>query len=159
MLYMSQIAKVDVQHFESDGRSSPACTIELKWTGRGKPKCLSHKVNIIGAKKPNNYFYMRYSPQECESLCLYYALCICILAPACLILLATATAIAKPLSGTRATFVPKSPFGRYMYTCGNAWVNVCVASVSWGSSCLCESAQCAYVNACVLGFIQIPHPH
>ena len=70
----SQITKVDVQQFKCD-RAPPACTIELEWIGRGKPKRLSYKVNIIGAKKPNNFFYMRYSLQESESLCPYTLCC------------------------------------------------------------------------------------
>ena len=72
-LTLSQIAKVDIQQFKS-GRTVPACTIELEWTGSGEPKRLSHKVNIIGAKKPDNYFYMRYSPQECVCMCV----CVCV---------------------------------------------------------------------------------
>ena len=70
MLIFSQIAKVDIKEFKR-GRTLPVCTIELEWIGSGEPKRLSHKVNIIGAQKPNNYFYMRYSPQECEFVHVY----------------------------------------------------------------------------------------
>ena len=77
MLILSQIAKVDIREFKRGG-TFPACTIELGWIGSGEPKRLFHKVNIIGAKKPNNYFYMRYSPQECEFMCAYnVCACLC----------------------------------------------------------------------------------
>ena len=33
-------------------------------------------MNIIGAQKPNNYFYMRYSPQECEFNLCVHTLCV-----------------------------------------------------------------------------------
>ena len=72
MLLLSQIAKDDIKNFKS-GRTLPACTIQVEWIGSGEPKQLCHKVNIIGAQKPNNYFYMRYSPQECEFVCAYIA--------------------------------------------------------------------------------------
>ena len=119
-----QITKAVVQNFQSG--TPPACTIELKWTGRGKLKCLSHKVEIIGARKPNNYFYMRYSPQECKSLCLYI-LCVVHMHPRTCIshLLSTATAIAKPLPETRATLVPKIQLGRYMYLWQIFGINLC----------------------------------
>ena len=52
------------------------CTIELEWIGSGEPKRLSHKVSIIGVQKPDNYFYIRYSPQECEFVH-QYILCVC----------------------------------------------------------------------------------
>ena len=78
MLIFSQIAKVDIREFKR-GRIFPTCTIELEWTGSGEIKRLSHKVNIIGAKKPDNYFYMRYSPQECEFVRVYNVyVCVCV---------------------------------------------------------------------------------
>ena len=48
---------------------APACTIELKWIGDGAPQQLSHLVNIIGAKKPADFFHIRYSPPAVGELC------------------------------------------------------------------------------------------
>ena len=48
---------------------APACTIELEWTRDGEPQQLSHQVNIIGAKKPANFFHIRYSPPAVGELC------------------------------------------------------------------------------------------
>ena len=56
-----QIARVDIVEFKC-GRNVPACTVELEWTGSGKPKPLSHQVKISGAKKPT-HFTLRYYPQ------------------------------------------------------------------------------------------------
>ena len=48
---------------------APACTVELKWIGDGEPQQLSHQVNIIGAKKPADFFHIRYSPPAVGELC------------------------------------------------------------------------------------------
>ena len=47
----------------------PACTIELGWTRDGEPQQLSHLVKIKGAKKPLNFFHIRYSPPAFGELC------------------------------------------------------------------------------------------
>ena len=83
VVILSQIAKVDIQQFKS-GRTLPACTIELEWTGGDEPKRLSHKVKIIGAQEPDNYFYMRYSPQECECVCVHECVCVCVCVFVCM---------------------------------------------------------------------------
>ena len=48
---------------------APACSIELKWIENGEPQQLSHRVKIIGAKEPANFFRIRYSPQAVGELC------------------------------------------------------------------------------------------
>ena len=65
-----KIAKVDIEQYQC-GKNVPGCTIELEWTGKGEPERLSHQVNIIGAKKPENYFHLRYCPQPIGELCVY----------------------------------------------------------------------------------------
>ena len=44
------------------GRNAPACSMALQWIGNGEPQQLFHQVNIIGAEKPANFFYICYSP-------------------------------------------------------------------------------------------------
>ena len=73
-----QIDKEYIQKFQLGG-NPPACTIELEWTESGEQKFLLHKVNIIGAKKPDDYFYMRYYPQAVgECVCVCVCVCACV---------------------------------------------------------------------------------
>ena len=52
------------------------------WTGDGEPKELYYQVNIIGAKEPANYFYLRYNPHAVGELYVWIevlvTLCACV---------------------------------------------------------------------------------
>ena len=38
------------------GRGIPSCQLAAKWIGQGRPSELSHKVTLMGAKEPSNFF-------------------------------------------------------------------------------------------------------
>ena len=44
----------------SPGEHLPVFNIQLEWIGHGPQRSLSHRVSIIGARGPNNYFTLRY---------------------------------------------------------------------------------------------------
>ena len=53
--------------------------IALQWTGTGQPQDLSHRVDIMGAKEPDNFFSLYYCPQAIgELLCCVSVLCVCV---------------------------------------------------------------------------------
>ena len=54
-----QIQKCDV-----DGYAQSGCAIELLWKGSGEIVPLSHKVVLIGAKPPRDFFYVSYYPER-----------------------------------------------------------------------------------------------
>ena len=54
-----QITKSQVDRFVPGGRV-PSCQLYVKWTGQqGQPVELVHRVKLLGAKEPNNFFLMR----------------------------------------------------------------------------------------------------
>ena len=54
-----QITKSQVDRFVPGGRV-PSCQLYVKWTGQQEqPIELVHRVKLLGAKEPNNYFLMR----------------------------------------------------------------------------------------------------
>ena len=40
------------------GRGIPSCQLVAEWTGQGRPSRLSHKVTLMGAKKPSDFFHI-----------------------------------------------------------------------------------------------------
>ena len=54
-----QITKRQVDRFEP-GRRVPSCQLYVKWTGhQEQPVELAHRVKLLGAKKPFNFFLIR----------------------------------------------------------------------------------------------------
>ena len=63
----------------SPGEHLPVFNIELEWIGDGPQQSLSHRVSIIGAKEPNNFFHLRYcefttvcDTHECKNFNVFY---------------------------------------------------------------------------------------
>ena len=52
-----QITKKQVDSF-TPGKKIPSCQLVAKWIGQGKPSELSHKVTLMGAKEPSNFFHI-----------------------------------------------------------------------------------------------------
>ena len=40
------------------GRGVPSCQLAAKWIGQGRPSELSHKVKLMGAKQPSDFFHI-----------------------------------------------------------------------------------------------------
>ena len=54
-----QITKRQVDRFVP-GRRVPSCQLYVKWTGQQEPPVeLAHRVKLLGAKKPFNFFLIR----------------------------------------------------------------------------------------------------
>ena len=54
-----QISKNQVDHFVP-GSQVPSCQLYVKWTGQQEqPVELLHRVKLLGAKEPNNFFLIR----------------------------------------------------------------------------------------------------
>ena len=64
-----QITKSQVDRFIPGGRV-PSCQLYLKWTGQQEqPVELLHRVKLLGAKEPNNFFLMRPPPLQQTPQC------------------------------------------------------------------------------------------
>ena len=55
MFALTQITKEAVDSF-SPGQVFPSCQLIAEWTKESKPMRLTHKVTLVGAKEPSNYF-------------------------------------------------------------------------------------------------------
>lgn len=63
-IYSHQIYRKDVDNFEP-GLCIPECELLVVWDPEQKdkkPVRLSHRVNLIGAREPYNYFYLDLNP-------------------------------------------------------------------------------------------------
>ena len=55
MFALTQITKQQVDSF-SPRQALPTCHLIAEWTKESKPMRLTHKVTLVGAKEPFNYF-------------------------------------------------------------------------------------------------------
>ena len=58
-----QITKRQVDQFVP-GRQVPSCQLDAKWTGQQQPVELVHTVELLGAKAPYNFFFIRIPPPQ-----------------------------------------------------------------------------------------------
>jgi len=64
MFLVWQITKSQVDRFIPGGRV-PSCQVYVEWTGQQEqPVKLVHRVKLLGAKEPNNFFLMRPPPLQ-----------------------------------------------------------------------------------------------
>ena len=60
---MFQITKRQVDQFVP-GHPVPSCQLLVEWTGQQQPVELVHRVELLGAKAPYNFFVIRIPPPQ-----------------------------------------------------------------------------------------------
>ena len=58
----SQITKAEADQFKPE-LDVPGCSLKLRWTGGGELRAFSHRVTLLGAQSPKDYFYVCYYPE------------------------------------------------------------------------------------------------
>ena len=70
-----QITKNQVDHFVP-GSQLPSCQLYVKWTGQQEqPPELLHRVELLGAKEPNNFFLIRLPAPQGEHVTVTVQIC------------------------------------------------------------------------------------
>ena len=60
--FVHQISRKDVDHFEP-GLCYPECELLVEWELKDqKPIRLRHRINLIGAREPYNFFHLNLNP-------------------------------------------------------------------------------------------------
>ena len=57
-----QITKAEANQFKPE-LDVPGCSLKLRWTGGGELRAFSHRVTLLGAQSPKDYFYICYYPE------------------------------------------------------------------------------------------------
>ena len=45
------------------GQQLPSCCLSIDWTGEGNPIGLKHRISLVGAKRPFNFFCIKLMPE------------------------------------------------------------------------------------------------
>ena len=70
-----QISKNQVDHFVP-GSQLPSCQLYVEWTGQQeRPPELLHRVKLLGAKEPNNFFLIRLPTSQGEHVTVTEQIC------------------------------------------------------------------------------------
>ena len=70
-----QISKNQVDHFVP-GSQLPSCQLYVEWTGQQeRPVQLRHRVKLLGAKEPNNFFLIRLPAPQGEHVTVTVQIC------------------------------------------------------------------------------------